>query len=328
MAGIYIHIPFCKTKCHYCDFYSSTSLNEKKSFLSSLEQEILLRTNYLAEEHVDSIYIGGGTPSLLSIDELIFLFEKLHDNFLINPGAEVTLECNPDDLSEEYLKAIYHSPVNRLSIGIQSFRYEDLKQMKLGVQHISAYHLTYHEGTVFQKWLKEGKIAELSEDESFGQFKMLRDRALENGYEHYEISNFALPGFYSRHNTAYWNQQKYIGLGPSAHSFDLNSRQWNVSDLKKYEEGVNKGHGFFEVEYLSKNDRFNDYILTSLRTKWGISFCYIEETFGEEYLSYVQDVLQKYQDTDLIELMKDYAILSEEGLFVSDKILTDLMRVN
>ena len=325
MSGIYIHIPFCAKKCFYCDFFMSLSLKYKDDYLKALKQELKLRKNYLQNQSVETIYFGGGTPSLLNEKELNALFEEIYKDFNVSENPEITLEANPDDLSTEYLKNLRKTPVNRLSIGIQSFFDDDLKMMnrrhsakeslfavkeaqnvgfenisgdliyglpemttkkweynlqeffKLKIPHLSAYHLTYEPNTVFFKYLKTKRIYEIPETESLKQFELLKQLAKAHNFIHYETSNFAKDGFFSKHNTGYWQQKHYLGIGASAHSYDGNSRQFNIKNLKEYITRVGETGAYFEKEILSDADIYNDYIITTLRTVWGTDVSYVSE---------------------------------------------------
>jgi oxygen-independent coproporphyrinogen-3 oxidase len=372
MAGIYIHIPFCKTKCHYCDFYKTTDFGAKVDFLSALKQEIEWRKSELEHEEIGSIYFGGGTPSVLKIAEINEILALIDQLYKLSTDVEITLEANPDDLTPAFLNGVKETSVNRLSIGTQSFNDHDLKSMNrrhnsqqaltsiraaqeagitnisidliyglpnqtledwtdniekallLNVQHISAYHLTYHEGTVFYDYLKTGKIKELPDELSLQQFKLLLNRLQQAGFEQYEISNFARNQLYSKHNKAYWERKKYLGFGPSAHSYDHQTRRWNVSSLKKYLQAIETNSDFFEQEVLSEQDQYNDYMITSLRTKWGISSIYLEENFGEKFVEYFKNEAEKYLDSKHLRLDNGSYTLSTEGLFISDRIMEEL----
>ena len=375
MAGIYIHIPFCRQKCYYCDFYKTLNSSLTGSFISTLKKEIQLNKNYLENEPVETIYFGGGTPSVLTENELTEILTFLNSEFQILPDAEITFETNPDDLSTEYLHGIYNAGVNRLSIGIQSFQNEHLKKMnrrhnakqavksvenaakirfenisvdliyglpnltdndwneslkqvfQLPVQHLSAYHLTYHQGTVFYNWLKKGTLKELKEPQSISQFNMLIAEAEKNGFQQYEISNFAKNRLYSKHNKSYWFGKKYLGLGPSAHSFNGASRRWNISNVEKYIEAIQDNKLYFEKEILTENDKYNEYILTRIRTIWGVSTEFIQRNFGENKVAHFKKNITKYITTNLVIQNNDIFTLTKEGLFVSDKIMADLMVV-
>lgn len=373
MAGIYIHIPFCRQKCYYCDFYKTVNTSLKQKFLSVLNEEAKLRKNYLQNETVKTIYFGGGTPSVLEISELNKILSEIHSHFEVSSEAEITFEANPDDLTTEYLKEIKQAGINRLSIGIQAFQNTHLKKMnrrhdaaqaveavenaarlgfsnlsvdliyglpgltetewkeslhqvfQLPVQHLSAYHLTYHEGTAFHTWLKKGTLKELNETESVEQFNTLIDEAAKAGFEQYEISNFARNSLYSKHNTAYWTGEKYLGLGPSAHSFDQKSRRWNVSHVESYIKGIENKISYFEEEVLSEKDRYNEYILTRIRTKWGVSLAIVNRQFGKKYEDYLSVQCKKYLQSGNILFNEGILTLSRNGLFISDDIMTDLM---
>ncbi len=373
MAGIYIHIPFCRKKCFYCDFYKTTAVVKKPLFLQSLHREIDLRGPYLGGEAVGTIYLGGGTPSVLTMDELNGIMDHLHRNFRVEQDAEITMEANPDDLSAEYLRELKQSGFNRLSIGIQSFSDGDLQRMnrrhsavqavhsvleaassgfssvsidliyglpglslqqweknirravKLPVNHISAYHLTYHEGTKFYDWLKAGQLREIPEDDSLAQFEMLMDITGEAGFEQYEISNFARDKAWSKHNSSYWNGSKYLGLGPSAHSYDGGSRQWNVANLDQYIASTEKGDPDFEREILSETNRINDYLITRIRTVWGISLNDLEREFGEPVRRQVWQSAQSFIHSGHLMHQGDVVSLTRRGIMISDEIMLALV---
>ncbi len=374
MAGIYIHIPYCKTLCHYCNFHRSILAENTGGFLDALVKEIELRKNYLSDELIETIYFGGGTPSILDFRQINMLISAIYNNFKVNDNPEITLEANPDDLSLDCLQELMdNSSVNRLSIGIQSFHDEDLKLMNrrhssvqavesvqyaqktgftnisidliyglpgltsdkwisnlkrafgLNIQHISAYHLTFEPGTLFHRYLNEGSISQPSEDESLKQFELLTSMAEKNRFIHYEISNFAKQGYFSVHNTNYWRQKKYLGIGPSAHSYDLNSRQWNISDNDKYIEGINRNIPVTEKEILDTGTKYNDYLLTSLRTMWGMDLDYIKKSFGPQYSDYITGKSKKFLDAG--NMLKDRTVLklTGKGMFISDYIISELM---
>ncbi|MCK3686118.1 radical SAM family heme chaperone HemW [Maribellus sp. YY47] len=373
MAGIYIHIPFCRQKCYYCDFYKTVNTTLKPKFLVGLKAEAKLRKNYLQNEVVETIYFGGGTPSVLEASELADILTHLNQHFDIREAAEITFEANPDDLTTEYLLAIKKAGINRLSLGIQALQNRHLQKMnrrhdagqaieaiqnaarvgfdnisvdliyglpglteeewkdsldqvfQLPVQHLSAYHLTYHEGTAFYTWLKKGTLKELSETESVKQFEILIDRAASAGFEQYEISNFARNELYSQHNTSYWQGKKYLGLGPSAHSFDQLSRRWNTSHVESYIKAIENNLAYSEEEILTEKDRYNEYILTRIRTKWGVSLKAVNELFGADVKNYLLKQLGKYIQADLVTVKNETITLPRKGLFVSDEIMTDLM---
>ncbi|MBI5218637.1 MAG: radical SAM family heme chaperone HemW [Bacteroidia bacterium] len=370
-AGIYIHIPFCKQKCFYCDFFSVANLGNKNSFIHALIKEIELQKNYLDSEEVVTIYFGGGTPSLFTAEEISILLHAVYSNFKIAALPEVTLEANPDDIHPGYLYALRQAGINRLSIGVQSFDDDDLKllnrrhnaqqaihsvkisqeagfdnisidliyglpgmtaknwrkNLKVActsdVRHISAYHLSVEAKTVFAHFLEKGKIKLPAEEQSFEQFKILISETKNNGFTHYEISNFAKKGFLSKHNSNYWKQKKYLGLGPSAHSFNLVSRQWNISNVGKYVESINSGFVPCEKEILNETAKFNDYIMTSLRTMWGTNTDYLRENFGEKRLNNFLKTAEKYQNSGHLKIIDTNIVLTDEGKYISDKIIED-----
>lgn len=376
MAGIYIHIPFCKTRCIYCDFYSTTNNELKQRYISALCQELRTRKSYLKSESITTIYFGGGTPSQLSEEDFKRIFETIREVYGMDSAKEITLEANPDDLTEEYAAMLRTLPFNRISIGIQTFddptlkllnrrhnaaqaieavercrragfqnisidliyglpgetdeRWErDLQQaVSLNVEHISAYHLTYEKGTPIYDMLQAHRIHEVNEDSSVNFFTTLMDSLGVAGYNHYEISNFCKPGMHSRHNTSYWNGTPYLGCGPSAHSFNTQSREWNVSSLEEYISSIEKGQRSFELEMLEETTRYNEYIMTSLRTMWGISLDHIEQTFGTKFKDYFMEITESYIDNKKLEADDKHIRLSREGIFISDSIISSLMYVD
>ena len=372
MSGIYIHIPFCAKKCYYCDFFMSLSLKYKDDYLKALKQELKLRKNYLQNQSVETIYFGGGTPSLLNEKELNALFEEIYKDFNVSENPEITLEANPDDLSTEYLKNLRKTPVNRLSIGIQSFFDDDLKMMnrrhsakeslfavknaqnvgfenisgdliyglpemttkkweynlqeffKLKIPHLSAYHLTYEPNTVFFKYLKTKRIHEITETESLKQFELLKQLAKAHNFIHYETSNFAKEGFFSKHNTAYWQQKHYLGIGASAHSYDGKSRQFNIKNLKEYITRVGETGAYFEKEILSDADTYNDYIITTLRTVWGTDVSYVSEKIGNRFAEFLTNKAKTQIHNGNLVLKDNVLYLSEKGKFIENTILENL----
>ena len=373
MAGIYIHIPFCKQKCNYCDFYKTTQVSKKHELVEALISELSQRKKWLQNDTVETIYFGGGTPSLLSISEINRIIDKIFSDYSVASIPEITLESNPDDLTKKQILDLKHTAINRLSIGIQSFQndqlkkmnrrhtanqavscvkqaqdagYEnistdliyglpnlttntwlnDLKQMqKLNIQHLSAYHLTYETGTEFDKMLKKKMIIPVGEEESVRQFKTLISWAKGNSFEHYEISNFAKPGFYSKHNTSYWQQEKYLGIGPSAHSYNIETRRWNISNLDKYINGINKKEKYSESETLTNIDKYNEYLMTSMRTMWGVNIKKVEAVFGIKQSQTFVNSIKPFIKNGAVYKKNDNFILSDEGIFISDKILTDII---
>ena len=375
MSGIYIHIPFCKQACNYCDFHFSTSLKNKDAFLNSLKREIEIQKNYLNGNKISTIYFGGGTPSLLSEKELMNIFETLERNFIIAEDAEITLEANPDDLTKDKIKQLKDTPINRLSIGIQSFFDEDLKLMNrahtskeaetavkasqdkgfenitidliygiqtlsndnwktnlnsafnLDVKHISAYSLTVEPKTALAHQIKTGQIKNIDEQKSAAQFEIMLEAMNKNNFIQYEISNFGKDGYFSRHNSNYWLKENYLGLGPSAHSYNGESRQWNIANNPIYIQSLEKGELNFEKETLTASQRYNEYILTTLRTMWGTDLNYIKQTFGNDYLSYCLQEAAKYIDSKKVLHHENKLLLSDHGKLFADKIASDLFIV-
>lgn len=374
MAGIYIHIPFCKSRCIYCGFYSTTLLDLRKKYINAVCREMELRKNYIREPF-STIYLGGGTPSLLDEAELTQLFLYINNVYDVDRNAEITMECNPDDITPEFTNMLSRLPINRVSMGAQTFadsrlrllhrRHnsdevkhavkllreagiknisidlmfgfpdESLSQWKedisaalaLNVEHISAYSLMYEEYTPLWKMLDTGKVKEIDEELSLTMFKELVCQLTDAGYEHYEISNFARPGYRSRHNSSYWHQVPYIGLGAAAHSFDLNSRQWNVADLKLYIEEINNGIIPMEREELDNDTTFNDIITTALRTSDGIDLNAMETRLGKRYRNTLISAAGKHIEQGLLEIRHDRLRLTAEGIFISDMVMSDLMIV-
>lgn len=374
MAGIYIHIPFCKSRCIYCGFYSTTLLDLRKKYINAVCREMELRKNYIREPF-STIYLGGGTPSLLDEAELTQLFLYIYNVYDVDRNAEITMECNPDDITPEFTNMLSRLPINRISMGAQTFadsklrllhrRHnsdevkhavkllreagiknisidlmfgfpdESLSQWKedisaalaLNVEHISAYSLMYEEDTPLWKMLDTGKVKEIDEELSLTMFKELVCQLTDAGYEHYEISNFARPGYRSRHNSSYWHQVPYIGLGAAAHSFDLNSRQWNVADLKLYIEEINNGIIPMEREELDNDTTFNDIITTALRTSDGINLNALETRLSKRYRNTLISAAGKHIEQGLLEIRHDRLRLTSEGIFISDMVMSDLMIV-
>jgi putative oxygen-independent coproporphyrinogen III oxidase len=373
MAGIYIHIPFCKKLCSYCDFYHIITQSDNKSFIDALIIEATIRKEYLGNEIVSTIYIGGGTPSVLLPEEIKTILSNIRKLYKVDENCEITIEMNPDDINENYLWELKDSGVNRISLGIQSWKDSDLKLMnrrhnaaqaavsleqtlKAGfenitidliyglpgmtsadwlsnldksfsydIKHLSAYHLTIEPGTVFGKMEEKGILSVADEEESSAQFHLLIDKALAAGFVHYEISNFGKPGYFSIHNSNYWRQVNYLGLGPSAHSFNGYSRQWNVRNVKKYIKAVNTGSLLVEREELDKKTRFNEYLMTSLRTMWGIDLDYVEKTFDKEGYDYVVNLSGKLIDYGLMKQENKTLVLTNQGKIISDNIISELM---
>lgn len=377
MPGIYIHIPFCKTPCNYCNFHFSTSLNMKEDYVDALLKEIKIQDIYLGLEKINTIYFGGGTPSLLDENDLNKIFDALYKNYSISPDAEITLEANPDDIDKGKLQTWKNVGINRLSIGTQSFRDSDLQFMKrahsakeaknsillaaengfdnltidliygvpglsneewtknletalsLPIQHLSCYALTVEEDTILYHQIRKGQTIAPLDENATEQFDILMKFANENKFEHYEISNFSKEGFISKHNSSYWQNEKYLGLGASAHSFNGISRQWNIANNKKYVDSLNMGEIPFELETLSKEDRLNEYIMTGLRTKWGVDLAYVDLNFDKK-----KELMNKIGQED--PSMFEWRIrrtekgtsfiynLSEKGKHFADRIASNL----
>jgi oxygen-independent coproporphyrinogen-3 oxidase len=373
VSGIYIHIPFCKKACHYCDFYFSTSLRNKGALVNSILSEIDQRVNYLSDKSIQTIYFGGGTPSLLSEKETFLILEKIYKLFRVSNDAEITMECNPDDLNTEKLKELKRQEITRLSVGLQSFNDEELiwmnrahtaqesessvkraqdkgfenitidliygskfsnptnwkstlnKAISLNVPHISSYNLTIEDKTKLGHDLKNKKENAIDEEKSSELFLEMIDRLEKNDFVHYEISNFAKEGFFSQHNSNYWRGVHYLGLGPSAHSFDGESRQWNVANNSLYIKKINEQHGhYFEREVLTEKERFNEYVLTSLRTIWGIELDYLKKNFRSEFTEgFITQVSHFIKQETILKKDSTYT-LTEKGKLLADKIASDL----
>jgi len=373
MAGIYIHIPFCKKLCYYCDFYHVITSEKNSVFVDALLKETALRKDYLEDETVSTIYIGGGTPSVFSIKELSDILNQINKFFRVEENCEITIELNPDDVNQDYMEGLKKLNINRISLGVQSWRDPDLKMLNrrhnseqaaaaltevfnaefnnvtidliygipgmtvkewssnldkafsFDIKHLSAYHLTIEPGTVFGKMQEKGHFTEIDEDESNAQFNTLIEKAEAAGFIHYEISNFGKPGYFSKHNSNYWKQVNYLGLGPSAHSFNGYSRQWNIRNLNGYIKSINRGKSFFEKEELDTKARFNEYIMTSLRTMWGIDLEYIETTFEKEGYDYVVNLSGKFKNYGLMKQEKNSLVLTNQGKMISDNIISEFM---
>jgi len=375
MSGIYIHIPFCKQACHYCDFHFSTSMKKKDEMVLALAKEISIRKNEFSDEVVETIYFGGGTPSVLSNDEINFLIAEVYKNYNVVENPEITLEANPDDLYSERILELSKSPINRLSIGIQSFYEDDLKMMNrahnsaeainclkeaikyfdnisldliygipemsdemwkqnietalsFGIPHISSYALTVEPKTALRKLIDTGKIAEPQDEVASNHFMILVETLQKNGFIHYELSNFGKENYFSKNNSAYWLGKKYIGIGPSAHSYDGEKRGWNIANNSLYLKSIQENILPIETEILSKSDRYNEYIMTGLRTIWGVSLHRIEQEFGLEYLNYLKKQVQKFLNDDLVFIESNILKPTAKGKFLTDGIASDLFYLN
>lgn len=373
MPGIYLHIPYCRKACHYCDFHFSTNLKNKTAMVDAIVQELHIRKDYFQREEIKTIYFGGGTPSLLEENELQKILETIHQLFSVNSSAEITMECNPEDLSTEKLEFLKQAGINRLSIGIQTFNNEILQFLNrahdadeainavknakilgfenitidlmyalpnstlktlqhdlelatsLDVPHISAYCFTLEEKTVFGKWEKKKIILKNSDETEQAHYHLLTSHLKTNGYEQYEISNFARNERYSKHNSAYWMGELYLGIGPGSHSFDGTNRAWNISNNAIYIEKLNAGLLALETEILSNKDRINEAILIQLRTKWGLDLSKIKEELGYDLFAEKKAIIEKLSTNRLIEIKDSKMYLTEEGKLLADGIVVELM---
>jgi oxygen-independent coproporphyrinogen-3 oxidase len=374
VAGIYIHIPFCKQACHYCDFHFSTSVKKKHELVQSLCRELELRKSELTET-VETIYFGGGTPSLLTAEELDLLLECVDTNYSIIDSPEITLEANPDDLTPEKIRELSDSKVNRLSIGIQSFFEEDLKMMNrahnvkealeciknaiphfknisvdliygipgmtrdrwlenirtaisLGVPHLSCYALTIEPKTALDNFIKKGLMAPMDDALAQEHYTILIEETEKMGFINYEFSNFGKEGYQSQNNMAYWRGKSYLGIGPSAHSYDGTVRSWNVNNNTKYIKSIEKNQLPIEREVLSEKDKYNEYIMTRLRTQWGVSLREVDENFGRDYRKYLMTQAQRSIENELLSLENNILTITKKGKFLCDGIAADLFLVN
>lgn len=374
MAGIYIHIPYCKTKCPYCDFFSVTDISNKSRLIQGIEKELALQKEYLGSQKIETIYFGGGTPSYIEPYYIQKIVDRISAIFQVANHPEITIECNPDDLNENYLIKLRGIADFRINFGVQSFINSELQLLQrrhnaeqtlnileklfdLGfknvgidliyglpgsdlqdfavnldtafqfpIKHLSAYHLTIEKGTPFYDRLQKGEIAEISEDLSRKLYFCLKQRTSENGFEHYEISNFAKNKHYSKHNTSYWQGIPYLGVGPSAHSFDGNNRHWNVSSIGKYLQFIEKDKLACDEEQLTMRDQFNEYLMVSLRTKWGADLNYLEDSFPSFVDAEFKHKLNYYQEKEMVYLDNNHIYLTEEGQFLSDRVIMDLFK--
>ena len=375
MSGIYIHIPFCKQACHYCDFHFSTNLKKKDEMVLALAKEIQLRKSEFQDEIVETIYFGGGTPSILQIADLRFLINTVYQNYKVVENPEITVEANPDDLTENRIIELSKNKVNRLSIGIQSFFEDDLqlmnrahnaeeamkcleiathyfdnisidliygvpemsnekwlqnieKALSFGVPHISSYALTVEPKTALHSFIQKGIIPQPDDDVAQEHFQILVDKLSENGFIHYELSNFGKENFFSKNNSSYWLGKKYIGIGPSAHSYDGKNRGWNVSNNSLYIKSIQENKLPIEIETLTKTDRYNEYIMTGLRTIWGVSLERVEQEFGKTYLDYLNRQAAKFIEDHLLFVDENILRTTKKGKFLSDGIASDLFLLN
>ncbi len=374
MSGIYIHIPFCKQACHYCDFHFSTSTKKKSQLVAMLCKELELRKDEIGQK-IQTIYFGGGTPSLLNSEELDLIFETIFENYEVSENAEITLEANPDDLTEEVIKMLDASPVNRLSIGVQSFFEADLKLMnrahnseealkslqlakqffdnisidliygipgqsndqwienldialKLDIPHISSYALTVEPKTALEKFIEKGKVKPVEDETYREQFDILVNTLTCTGFEHYEFSNYGKPGYHSQNNMAYWMGKPYLGIGPSAHSYDGTFRKWNISNNSLYINSIEAGKLPQQTEQLSTTDSYNEYVMTRLRTKFGVSAHDIQAKFGEKYSIHFLKETDKFLKDELMQNVENTFHITSKGKFLSDGIAADLFYID
>ena len=375
MSGIYIHIPFCKQACHYCDFHFSTSMKKKDEMVLALAKEIELRKGESQYEIIETIYFGGGTPSVLTIDDIRFLINSVYEHYQVVENPEITLEANPDDLDNEIIIQYANSPINRLSIGVQSFFEDDLELMNrahnseeakkclefatqyfdnisidliygvpemsnekwlqnietalsFGVPHISSYALTVEPKTALHSFIQKGIIPQPDDEVAQEHFHILVDKLSENGFIHYELSNFGKENYFSKNNSSYWLGKKYIGIGPSAHSYDGKNRGWNISNNSLYIKSIQENKLPIEIETLTKTDRYNEYIMTGLRTIWGVSLERIEQEFGKTYLDYLNKQAAKFIEDHLLFVDENILRTTKKGKFLSDGIASDLFLLN
>nr|WP_309760612.1 radical SAM family heme chaperone HemW [Flavobacterium sp.] len=382
MSGIYIHIPFCKQACHYCDFHFSTSMKNKEEMVMAIDKELQMRKSEFelldgarSDNTIETIYFGGGTPSVLTSEEINFLIAAVYSNYSVIENPEITLEANPDDLSSERIIELSKSKINRLSIGIQSFFEDDLHLMNrahnsaeakkcleeatqyfdnisldliygipgmsnekwkqnietalsFGIPHISSYALTVEPKTALNKLIQTGKIAAPKDEVAQQHFAILVETLEVNNFIHYELSNFGKANYFSKNNSAYWLGKKYLGIGPSAHSYDGISRSWNVSNNALYLKSIQENKLPNEIEILSITDRYNEYIMTGLRTIWGVSLDRIETEYGMEYLNYLNKQVRKFLEDDLVFIENNILKPTAKGKFLTDGIASDLFYLN
>lgn len=372
MASIYIHIPFCKTKCHYCNFFSTVSQKDRPELINSIVDEIGLRHDYLDSNIIDSIYFGGGTPSLLTEMELNSIFSKINEHFILSLDCEITLEANPDDISIDKLKLFKDQGINRLSIGIQSFDdglleklnrihtskdaiksvelskkygFENLSIdlifgipglnnelwekeidifLNMNIPHLSSYFLTVEPNTALHHLIKKNKYPNVDEKLGIDHFKILMDKIYDEKYDHYEISNYALNGMISKHNSNYWKSKSYLGIGPSSHSYNFVSRQWNASSIKKYIESIKNGNRFLDFEELSLEDRYNEFVMLGLRTSWGINISEVENIFGSNISNYFKTRINITRFKENTIITDNCIKLTRNGKILADGLAAEL----
>ncbi len=374
MVGIYIHIPFCKKSCHYCNFHFSTSLKYKEGIIKAINKEIYQKA-IINNDAVSTIYFGGGTPSILDVDDLNLIIENIYKNFKVGKNIEITIEANPDDLSTNKLNDLSNTKINRISIGIQSFIDKELKIMNrvhdskkalksidiakkyfnnisvdllyglpdssikswnynldvissFNINHISAYALTVEPKTALESFINKSILSMPDEDLVYRQYKLINEKLSSKNFINYEVCSFAQKDFFSKNNSAYWLRKKYIGIGPSAHSFDGESRSWNISNNKKYIDQISEGNNYFKKENLTKVDQYNEYVMTGLRTIWGVSVKYIESNFDFRFKNYFLKKIKSHIDKKNVYKEDDLYLTTQSGRFLADGIAADLFLVN
>lgn len=374
MGGLYIHIPFCRSKCYYCNFYSLPTRRHQEELIDTLLLELEQQKDFFGQNPLGTVYLGGGTPSLMPVENIKKLIDRAIQIFGIVKDPEITVEANPEDVTPDWLRQLKQTPVNRISIGVQSFHDEDLRYLSrrhsaatsvsairsaldhgfsnlsidliygiptlsdknwtqnietalsFDIPHISAYALTVEPTTILERLIHKGKYLPVSDDHAANQFDLLIRTLTSAGYEHYEISNFARPGWYSRHNTLYWKGEKYLGIGPSAHSFNGITRKWNISHLEKYMQGIRQGNPAIESEDPDKNQQFNEYVMTALRTMWGIDLNFVRKKFGEDFSDSLYREASRASFKEFLQIQNGIITLTHRGKFFADRIAADLFR--
>ena len=374
MLGIYIHIPFCKKSCHYCNFHFSTSLKNKEDMIKAINKEIYQKA-ILNNDKVSTIYFGGGTPSILEVEEINLIIENIYKNFNVGKNIEITIEANPDDLSKHKLNDLSKTKINRISIGVQSFIDKELKIMNrvhdskkaiksiemakkyfnnisvdllygvpdssikswnynldtitsFNINHISAYALTVEPKTALESFINKSILSMPDEDLVYSQYQLINEKLSSKNFINYEVCSFAQKDFFSKNNSAYWLRKKYIGIGPSAHSFDGESRSWNISNNKKYIDQIRDGDNYYKKENLTKVDQYNEYIMTGLRTIWGVSVKHIESNFDVRFKNYFLKKIKSHIAKKNVYKEDDLYLTTQSGRFLADGIASDLFLVN
>jgi len=375
MAGIYIHIPFCSQACHYCDFHFSTSLKNKQRIINAINKELIMQKHYLKSQLIQTIYFGGGTPSIIDSRSLALIIETIQNNYKLTQNAEITIEANPEDVGQEKVLSWSKAGFNRVSLGVQSFRNQDLKYMNrihnseqaiqaisllqsseinnfnvdliygypeldniawkknldkviaFDIPHISCYCITIEPKTPLYYFIKKGKYAKLNSEQGNSQFLIAREKLMSSGYEHYEISNFSKPGRASLHNNNYWNKTHYLGVGPSAHSFNGISRQWNINNNSLYCEKIEHNDCYYEIETLTTRDKINEYIMTQIRTSIGMDEKYFKQNMDDISFNNFKIELSKLEAQKLLKINGSSIMLTESGMLISDSISENLFLI-